>query len=71
MDAQDAELEAWLGHAAFDGQKAICLDSLDFSADCLVYSFGLADDLDFENAMAEKGCRVKGFDPSINQPKQM
>ena len=41
-----------------DGQKLLCMDGLyeaSKSKTCLVYSFGLADDWDFEVFMAELG----------------
>ncbi|XP_062577504.1 probable methyltransferase-like protein 24 isoform X2 [Saccostrea cucullata] len=33
---------------------------------CLVYSFGIANDFSFDDAMAELGCEVHSFDPSMN-----
>ena len=58
----------WLNKCGFgDGEKLICMDGL-YSAvknqTCLVYSFGLADDWDFEIFMAQMGCTVRAFDPS-------
>ena len=49
----------WIGQCGFlDGEKYICIDRL-YSAlqngTCLVYSFGLADDWDFEIWMASLG----------------
>ncbi|ESO95438.1 hypothetical protein LOTGIDRAFT_160586 [Lottia gigantea] len=32
---------------------------------CLVYSFGIAGDFTFDEAMAKKGCEVYSFDPSM------
>ena len=57
----------------FDGTKTVCfneelLDAMR-SGKCLVYSFGLADDVSWELAMAEMGCRVRGFDPTVNIPE--
>jgi len=54
---------------AFEGQKHICIDD-DYlrkaeNGDCLVYSFGLADDWDFEEASAALNCKVRAFDPSV------
>ena len=58
----------WYGGCGFlDGEKLLCMDSLYHAIQnktCLVYSFGLADDWDFEVLMAELGCTVHGFDPS-------
>ena len=46
-----------------EGSKAICLDQhfLDSvkNGKCLVYSFGIADDWSFEDAMGKLGCQVK------------
>ena len=42
----------------FDGEKMICMDSIYEAVQngsCLIYSFGLADNWDFEVAMAELG----------------
>uniref|UniRef100_A0A0B7AYE9 Methyltransferase domain-containing protein n=1 Tax=Arion vulgaris TaxID=1028688 RepID=A0A0B7AYE9_9EUPU len=33
---------------------------------CLVYSFGIANDFRFDDAMAKVGCQVYSFDPSMN-----
>lgn len=58
----------WRG-AASDGDKMLCLDNLfqDLSnGSCLVYSFGIANDWTFEKSMAELGCKVRAFDPTID-----
>ena len=47
-----------------DGSKYICMDKLYLDIkkqDCLIYSFGLSDDLTFEESMATLGCRVNLF----------
>ncbi len=60
----------WLGQCgAFDGHKFVCLDK--FHGDvihgtCLIYSFGIAGDWSFEEAMADLGCTVRAFDPTID-----
>ena len=50
-----------------DGEKLLCMEKL-YSAlqngSCLVYSFGLQDDWDFEVFMANLGCTVHAYDPS-------
>ena len=59
----------WLnGCGWFDGEKHVCMDSLKRAVDtnkCLVYSFGLGSDWDFEMIMADMGCTVRAFDPTI------
>lgn len=51
-----------------DGQKAVCLDpTIAPRPDrCLVYSFGINNEWSFDEAMAEYGCQVYSFDPSMN-----
>ncbi len=60
----------WLAHCgAFDGNKYVCLDYFygDVkSGNCLIYSFGVAGDWTFEEAMAGLGCTVRAFDPTID-----
>ena len=51
-----------------DGVKHICLDKVfqDVKTDeCLVYSFGLSDDWSFEQEMVQIGCKVRAFDPTV------
>ncbi|KAK4006825.1 hypothetical protein OUZ56_011983 [Daphnia magna] len=56
-----------VGIAAPDGHKAVCLDKLIAPVynNCLVYSFGINYQWDFDDAMAEYGCQVYSFDPSM------
>jgi hypothetical protein len=51
-----------------DGQKAVCIDPqvTPQPGECLVYSFGIADDWSFDEDMEEYGCQVFAFDPSMN-----
>ena len=58
---------------AMDGHKYVCLDKLyaDIqSGDCLIYSFGISDDWTFEEAMAQLGCTIRTFDPTIDGSKK-
>ena len=36
------------------------------NGNCLIYSFGIAGDWTFEEAMAELGCTIRAFDPTID-----
>jgi len=62
----------WLGGCGFlDGEKLICMDGLYedvITNNCLVYSFGVGDDWDFEESMAELGCTVHAYDPYVKSP---
>lgn len=54
------------------GEHALC-DTEEIRRDlrdrtCLVYGVGIADNWDFEKAMARKGCEVHAFDPTIAKP---
>ena len=49
---------SWMKCGFLDGEKMLCMDNLYraiTNETCLVYSFGLADDWDFEILMAELG----------------
>lgn len=46
-----------------DGAWDVCYDRL--APPCVVYSFGIADDWSFDKALADFGCEVHSFDPSI------
>lgn len=55
-------------NAFTDGQYTVCLDKLlptSAPLGCLVYSFGVSDDWEFDDWMAAHGCDVYSFDPSI------
>ena len=62
----------WLANCGFfDGDKFVCMDKIydqmaKGNGECLVYSFGIADDWTFEDTMAGMGCRVRAFDPTID-----
>ena len=54
------------------GDKRVCFDpptTIGTSDACLVFSFGLSGDWDFEKAMAVLGCEVLAFDP-FTEPRQ-
>jgi hypothetical protein len=50
-----------------DADLHICLDRL--VPPCVVYSFGIADNWIFDDFMAERGCEVRSFDPSMTAPR--
>lgn len=57
----------WMKCGFLDGEKLLCMDNLYnaiLNGTCLVYSFGLADNWDFEIFMAELGCTVRAYDPT-------
>lgn len=60
----------WLGYCgAVDGNKYVCLDKLYYDVmknTCLIYSFGIANDWTFEEAMSQLGCTVRAFDPTVD-----
>ena len=54
-----------------DGSKFVCMDELikDIqNGECLIYSFGIAEDWSFEDIMDDLGCEVHAFDGSVNYP---
>ncbi|XP_063729018.1 probable methyltransferase-like protein 24, partial [Symsagittifera roscoffensis] len=60
------------GWRSWDGHKYVCADdfhpkSTTNEQDCLVYSFGISDDLSFEDAVAAQGCEVFAFDHTIKR----
>ena len=59
----------WTWKQGWDGHKFVCLDDFEVNQNCLVYSFGLANEWSFEIAMAHFGCQVYGFDPYIKRHK--
>jgi len=55
-----------------DGQKYVCMDDLmeDIqNNECIVYSFGVGNDISFEKTFADMGCKVFAYDPTINHSK--
>ena len=54
-------------YQAYDSDKFICLDGLAPAA-CLVYSFGIRGEWQFEDTVAALGCTVHAFDPSVTFP---
>ena len=54
-----------------DGSKFVCMDELlkDIeNGECLIYSFGVAEDWTFEDIMDGLGCEVYALDGSIDHP---
>ncbi|KAK3800454.1 hypothetical protein RRG08_004866 [Elysia crispata] len=51
------------------GNWAACMDHpFTVTPPCIVYSFGIAFDFSFDDAMAKHGCQVYSFDPSMGKP---
>ncbi|XP_006813539.2 putative methyltransferase-like protein 24 [Saccoglossus kowalevskii] len=48
-----------------DGGWNVCMDVDINPSDCIVYSFGIANDWSFDEDIANYGCNVYSFDPSI------
>ena len=56
-----------------DGGKIVCIDKLisDIANnECVIFSFGIANDWTFEDMMDGLGCTVHAFDPSVNFPSK-
>jgi hypothetical protein len=62
--------------------RVVISEKLRFSNTCLhpriiiiinkpIFSFGLADDWSFEEVMADMGCTVRAFDPTVEKPKSV
>ncbi|XP_065583350.1 uncharacterized protein LOC136042325 isoform X2 [Artemia franciscana] len=56
-----------------DGHKALCFDKnvRPLPGNCLIYSFGINSDWSYDADLAEYGCEVHSFDPSIEEPPQI
>ena len=56
-----------------DGGKIVCMDELIHDIEnneCVIFSFGIANDWTFEDMMDGLGCTVYAFDPSVNFPSK-
>ena len=56
-----------------DGGKFVCMDELIYDIannECVIFSFGIANDWTFEDTMDELGCTVYAFDPTVNFPSK-
>ena len=54
-----------------DGGKYVCMDELIYDIannECVIFSFGIANDWTFEDMMDNLGCTVFAFDPSVDFP---
>lgn len=60
-------LQAFGGDGKLDGDKQMCMDAAvrPPPGRCLVYSIGTSDDFSFDSAVAEYGCEVHCFDPTV------
>ncbi|KAF0304019.1 Methyltransferase-like protein 24 [Amphibalanus amphitrite] len=67
VDASPNDEESCTMLPILDGKKTVCLDDglLPPGGPCLVYSFGIRDDLSFETEMVRFGCTVHAFDPTV------
>ena len=67
VDATPGDEESCMPVPVLDGKKTVCLDDgmLPPGGPCLVYSFGVRDDLSFETEMVQFGCTVHAFDPTV------
>jgi len=60
----------WMAHyKAFDGDKFICMDSY-IPEHCLIYSFGISTQWEFEDVMDQLKCKVHAYDPTVTFPPQ-
>eukprot|EP00092_Neocalanus_flemingeri_P080073 GFUD01099846.1.p1 GENE.GFUD01099846.1~~GFUD01099846.1.p1 ORF type:complete len:350 (+),score=60.74 GFUD01099846.1:57-1052(+) len=61
-----------LVNSMVDGDYCVCMDNIlvDMDKPCLVYSFGVADDWNFEDIMDSAGCEVHAHDPSVDYPAE-
>ena len=60
------------GH--LEDEKTMCMDNLHYKVqkkECLIYSFGINSHWDFEEFMANIGCRVHVFDPLVEVPDRI
>lgn len=56
-----------------DGAKFVCMDDVLKDVEnnqCLIYSFGVADDWTFEDIMDDLGCTIYAFDASVDYPER-
>ena len=56
-----------------DGGKNVCMDELTYDItnnECVIFSFGIANDWTFEDIMDNLGCTVFAFDPSVDFPSK-
>ena len=56
-----------------DGGKYVCMDELIYDIEnneCVIFSFGIANDWTFEDMMDNLGCTIFAFDPSVNFPSK-
>lgn len=68
MDHTEMKCNDIQGKGSGDGEWKVCMDpAYEPKSPCLVYSFGIANDFSFDDALAAMGCDVHAFDPSMKQ----
>ena len=60
----------WTNSIGVDGDKFVCMDTFVDGSECLVYSFGIANDWTFEDFIVKFGCSVFAYDPTVNFPSK-
>ena len=54
-----------------DGERYLCMDNFYndiLNNKCIIYSFGIGDNYEFEELMGSVGCVVHAYDPTVNLP---
>jgi len=54
-----------------DGDKFVCMDNIMQGKQCLIYSFGIANEYTFEAFMDSRGCEIHAYDPTVDLPAKL